>query len=542
MSNRHYIETDVNFSRFAELSEMKECYTQIDYDRKEESANVAGITIKSELDETGNVRSAMIDGTDTNTIVVSSTAAGKTRRVLSPYVLSCIYAKHSFVIHDPKGELYNFFQSLLAQSGYEIRVLNFREPMKGDRLNVLQTAAENWRAGRKGRALEIAREVAGTIYAPIEDRTDLFWTESAINLFLCYFTIAAELYEPEYVTLSAIYHVHVEGMEKDGFANKIQIYLEAHRNEKSYELGMPSIAAPNDTRSSIYSVFSNGLGRLLLNEEIEDMLTASTFSIDDLASEKQPMALFLITRDEAPKTYATVVASVVDMIYTNLIDMAQKNMDRRLPRMVHFILEEFGNIARIENINDMLTASRSRGIKMLIVVQSLEQLYDQYSKEVAHILIGNAGNLVYMHSSDMELVKMISERCGNMMDPYTNKIRPLLSPDRLMHLDKKSGETLLLCDRQFPFITYLADISSYGMIKPCVVDFCEREPLELIHGIFAQYYNKQYEKKEDNIFTEECSHQENIEKEEAELSRYEMTQLPEEVLIDINSLLEEKKE
>lgn len=537
--NRHYISSDIHFSRFAELSELEADYSRIDYDEKSEPNKAAGITITAERDEGGNVRAAIVDGTDTNTIVVSSTAAGKTRRVLSPYVLSCIYAMHSFVIHDPKGELYSFFYSLLKKYGYEIRTLNFREPMTGDRLNILQPAAEQWKKGRRGRALEMAREVAVTIYTPLEDKTDLFWTETAINLFLCYFTIAVEIYEPEYVTLGAIYRIHVEGLDEENGLNKMKLYLEAHKNEKAYELGMPSVLAPRETKNSIYSVFASGIQRMLLNEEVEDILTASTFSIEDLASEKRPMALFLITRDEAPKTYASVVASVVDIIYTTLIDMAQKHMDRRLPRMVHFILEEFGNIAMLENINDMLTASRSRGIRILIIIQSLEQLYVQYSKEVAHILIGNAGNLVYMHSSDMELVKLVSERCGSRLDPYTDNIQPLLSPDQLMQLDKKSGETLLLCGRHLPFITYLPDLSAYQMIQPCEVHFSERKPLVLEKGVFDKCVEQIFEAKVNNIHNGGDFSSDNREEEkEPKLSRYEMTTLSDTLRDRINVLIQ----
>ena len=94
-----------------------------------------------------------------------------------------------------------------------------------------------------------------------------------------------------------------------------------------------------------------------MNEEIADMTTKSTFSVDDLAAGKKPMALFIITRDEAPQTYSTVVSSFVDMIYTKLIDLAQTEYNNRLPRTVHFILEEFGNLAKLENINDMMMAA-----------------------------------------------------------------------------------------------------------------------------------------------------------------------------------------
>lgn len=496
MENKYYVDPNIDSGRFAEPEELEEDYTEISYVNNPPVNIAAGVGIEVRCNKNGEVTGALVDGEDTNTIIVSSTGAGKTRRILSQYILSCIYAMQSFIVHDPKGEIYGFFYKLLKNSGFKVKVLNLREPMKGDRLNFLQEAAKLWKKGDKGRALEVASGIAQTLYSPLEDKDDKFWTQSSVNLFLCYFTIAATLYEPEYVTLETIYRTHIEGIEKIHGKMRIEIYLETHKDEKCYELGIPSVTAPNETRTSIYSVFTNGLVRVILNDEIADMTTKSTFKIDELVSGKQPMALFIITRDEAPQTYSTVVSSIVDMIYITLIDLAQKRNDNRLPRQVHFILEEFGNIAKLENINDMMTASRSRGIRMVVVLQSLCQLYLTYTKELAEVLIGNSQNLIYMSSTDMDLVEMISKRCGKMIDSYTNERRPLLSPDRLTHLDKKTGETLMLLDRHYPYISALPDLSCYKMIEPLErVVIKSRKRIEVKTGEFEKEVNRILENK-----------------------------------------------
>lgn len=182
-------------------------------------------------------------------------------------------------------------------------------------------------------------------------------------------------------------------------------------------------------------------------------------------SEKKPMALFMITRDESPQTYSTVVSSFVDMIYATLIDSAHAEYQNALSCTWHLVLEALGNITQLANINDMMTASRSRNIRMVLVGQSLCQLYINYSKELAHVLIGNAQNLVYMSSTNMDLVEMISRRCGNIVDSYTNETRRLLSPDRLTHLNKKEGETLFLLERHYPYVSFWTDLSCYKMIE-----------------------------------------------------------------------------
>lgn len=512
MDNKHYVDPNVDSGRFSEPEELEADYTEVSYDNSDNpKRNVdAGVGIEVRCDANGEVTGALVDGGDTNTIIVSSTGAGKTRRILCQYILSCIYAMQSFIVHDPKGEIYGFFYKLLKKMGFKVKVLNLRDPMKGDRLNFLQEAAKLWKKGKHGRALEVARGTAETLYSPLEDKEDKFWTQSSVNLFLCYFTIAATIYEPEYVTLEAIYRIHIEGLEELGSKTKMQAYLDNHKKEKMYELGMPSLTSPRETRQSIYSVFTNGLVRVVLNEEIADMTTKSTFRVEEMASEKQPMALFIITRDEAPQTYSTVVSAVVDMIYTTLIDLSHTKYNKRLPRTVHFILEEFGNISKLENINDMMTASRSRGIRMVLVLQSLCQLYLTYAKEVAQVLIGNSQNLVYMSSTDMELVELISRRCGEIIDPYTNEKRALLSPDRLTHLDKKKGEVLLLLDRHYPYVSTLPDLSCYKMIEPLErINIPTRKRLNVEEGRFSKVVDEMLKTRLQNMIMQNSKDESN---------------------------------
>lgn len=539
MDSVYYVDPNIDRGRFSEPEELEMHYSEVVYENKKRPKRntKAGIGIEVRCDENNEVVGALVDGEDTNTVIVSSTGAGKTRRILSQYILSCIYALQSFVVHDPKGEIYGFFYKLLIKLGFIVKVINLRDPMKGDRLNFLQKAAMLWKEGLEGRALEIARGIAQTLYSPLEDKDDKFWTQSSVNLFLCYFTIAASIYEPEYVTLSTIYKIHLEGLESTRGKMRIKAYLDEHKNDKCYELGIPSVTAPNETRQSIYSIFTNGLVRVILNDEIADMTTSSTFSIEEMVSGKKPMALFIITRDEAPQTYSTVVSATVDMIYTTLIDIAHTKYNNRLPRQVHFILEEFGNIARLENINDMMTASRSRGIRMVIVLQSLCQLHLTYTKELAEVLIGNSQNLVFMSSTDMGLVEMISKRCGTMIDPYTNESRPLLSPDRLTHLDKSSGETLMLLDRHYPYITTLPDLSHYKMIEPLdEVVIPTREKIQVETGLFTKTVDNLLDKK---LFSR-ASAERDIRNSKREVSPKQMAALPALFLIEMDKIIMSK--
>ncbi len=496
---KYYIDPNYNNARFAETEELEKDYKWVDLDDKNNGTKAAGVCIAVKYDKKGKVKKILVDNGESNTLIVSSTGSGKTRRILSAYLLSCIRAKESIIVHDPKGELYRFFYNMLNEYDYEVNVINMREPLKGDRFNILQKAAQLYKEGNEDRALEIVSNITETIYSVIADKDDPFWTEVSKSLFICYFIIAADLYPAEEVTLKSIYRVHIEGMVKTGSSTNLAIYLDEHKNSKAYEHGIYTVTAPNDTRNSIFSVFSGGIARLIINDAISDTLSDSSFEIESISNEKRPTAVFIITRDEAPETCSTVVSSMVDLIYTTLIDKAQSQEDLRLPRRVHFVLEEFGNIAALKNINNMLTASRSRGIRIVAVVQSLSQLDLIYNEKLSRNLIGNFHNLIYMNSTDMELVEIISKRCGTLVDPYTNTPEDLMSPNMLTHLDKKRGETLMLLDRNYPYISYLPDMSCYEDIVPIThFNIEEREITEKEYGKLTKYVRDTVSRKMEN--------------------------------------------
>ncbi len=486
MNSEYFIDPNINSGRFAELEELEADYKRIRFDDKnEKDESAAGIVIDVDFSDDGEITGGLVDGSDTSTIIVSSPGSGKTRKVLSPYGYSCINAGHSFIAHDPKGELFDFFNRSLNKYGYRTAVITLRDPSTGDGFNYIQIAAELYQQGKRSKAIGMVKAEAQTLYGPLENPEDPFWTNTAIKLFICYFVIACEIMDAKDVSLASIYRIHLEGLVKMGSKTRFKRYLDANEESPCYSLGISIAEAPNDTRESIFAVFSEGLTNVVLNDEVGDLTANSTIDIDQLSDESRPMALFIITKDEAPKTYSTIVSSMIDTIYTSLIEKAQARPSKKLPRPVHFILEEFGNLSKLENINDMVTASRSRGIRICAVVQSLCQLYITYNADVAKTLIGSFQNLVYMSSTDMELVKMISERCGTFIDPYTHESRDLLSPDRLMHLDKKKGETLMLLDRHYPYITQLPDVSQYKMIQISEAQsFPEREKKPIPTGVF----------------------------------------------------------
>ncbi|WP_353487261.1 type IV secretory system conjugative DNA transfer family protein, partial [Spiroplasma phoeniceum] len=75
-----------------------------------------------------------------HSVIVGSTASGKTQGIVLPtiYLNGKSIAKPTMIITDPKGELYNLTSGFLAENGYKIKVIDFRNLEKGNTWNPLK--------------------------------------------------------------------------------------------------------------------------------------------------------------------------------------------------------------------------------------------------------------------------------------------------------------------------------------------------------------------------------------------------------------------
>ena len=99
-----------------------------------------------------------------HTIVIGTTGSGKTTMLVDPtiQILSETKSKPSMVISDPKGELYAHNAEKLKQCGYDVQVIDLREPDKSSRWNPLERAYDYYQ-----RAHNLVKEVKQHVNDPV---------------------------------------------------------------------------------------------------------------------------------------------------------------------------------------------------------------------------------------------------------------------------------------------------------------------------------------------------------------------------------------
>ena len=414
----------------------------------DEVVNAAGIPL---INDGKNI---WVDNGAYHNLVIGSTGSGKTQTIVKPMVNLLAKKGESMIITDPKGEIYKYSASYLKEKGYRIIVLNFREPQRGNSWNPLTLPNKYYRAGNQDKAIELLNDVAlNILYDPSNKNESDFWEKSAADYFsglaLGLFQDAKE----EEVNLNSINVMSTVGEERYAMSNYIKEYF-GMKGEKSnaYMFASSTINAPNDTKGGLLATFRQKIRNFSTGEALSEMLSYSDFDMKDIGNGKT--AVFMIIHDEK-KTYHPLMTIFIKQCYETLIDVAQEN-GGKLPVRTNFILDEFANMPPLKDVDAMVSAARSRDIRFTFIIQNFAQLNDVYGENVAEIIKGNCGNLVYLISTEMKALEEISKMCGEVKvtdEKDKNATRPLITITDLQKM--KLFEAIIIRLRTSPFRTKL---------------------------------------------------------------------------------------
>ena len=149
-------------------------------------------------------------------------------------------------------------------------------------------------------------------------------------------------------------------------------------------------------------------------------------------------------------------------MYALLIADAEHCSHQCLPKRVNFILDEFANIPKIEDMDNMISAARSRNIRFYLVLQCNSQLHSKYQQQGTTIK-NNCQNWVYLNSREKELINEVQELVGvDPSDPQSHAV----SVNDLLGIKKDFPTVRCLVVRKDgkPFVTKLMDITMYDYI------------------------------------------------------------------------------
>ncbi len=434
---------DKGYSRWAKEKEMKTELTMID--PKAETSTAAGVPIMIKDNE------VWVDDGEHHTLVIGATGSGKTQTVIYPTVKNLAKKGESMIVTDPKGEIYEKTSEMLRAKGYNILILNFRDPQQGNAWNPLSLPYQIYKDGNQDKAIELLDDLAlNILYEENNGNADPFWEKTSADYFA---GIALGLFEDadeSEININSISLMTTVGEEKFGGSTYVKEYFGSKSPESAAAINASStIMAPTDTKGSILAVFKQKIKLFASRENLSEMLSYSDVDLKTIGEQKT--ALFIVIQDEK-KTYHSLVTILLKQCYETLIDVAQQH-GGKLPVRTNFLLDEFANMPPLKDVTTMITAARSRQIRFTMIIQNFAQLNQVYGKENAETIKGNCGNIIYLISTELAALEEISKMCGEVKSKKDDKTAstPLVTVSDLQRM--KQFETIIMRIRKQPFKT-----------------------------------------------------------------------------------------
>ena len=434
---------DKGYSRWAKEKEIQEELTRVEITQKNSKA--AGIPIML------NNTEMWVDNGEYHSLVIGATGSGKTQTVILPMVHSLAKARESMIITDPKGEIYEKTSNMLRARGYQILLLNFRDPQNGNAWNPMSLPYQMYKSGNQDKAIELLDDLAlNILYDDSNKNADPFWEKTSADYFS---GVALGLFEdakPDEININSISLATTVGEEKFGGSTYIKEYFAAKDPGSAAAINASStIMAPSETKGSILSVFKQKVKLFASRENLSEMLSYSDINLETIG--ERPTAVFIVIQDEK-KTYHSLVTILLKQIYETLISVAQRH-GGKLPVRTNFLLDEFANMPPLKDVTTMITAARSRAIRFTMIIQNFAQLDDVYGKEEAETIRGNCGNIIYLITTELKALEEISKMCGEQKSKKDDKTAstPLVTVSDLQRM--KQFEVIILRMRKQPFKT-----------------------------------------------------------------------------------------
>lgn len=436
---------DKGYSRWAKDREIKESKNVEKILISDEKTTAAGTPLVYKGNE------VWVDNGENHTLVIGATGSGKTQTVILPTVKILAKKGESMIITDPKGEIYEKTSEMLKEKGYQILLLNFRDPQEGNAWNPLSLPYEMYKNGNQDKAIELLDDLAlNILYEENSGNADPFWEKTSADYFS---GIALGLFEDakeEEININSISLMTTVGEEKFGGSTYVKEYFNGKDPSSAAAINASStIMAPNETKGSILAVFKQKIKLFASRENLSEMLSHTDVNLETIG--EKPTALFVVIQDEKT-TYHSLVTILLKQVYETLISVAQKN-GGKLPIRTNFLLDEFANMPPLKNVTTMITAARSRQIRFTMIIQNFAQLDQVYGKENAETLRGNCGNLIYLITTELKALEEISKMCGEVKSKKDDKTAstPLVTVSDLQRM--KENEVIVLRLRQQPFKT-----------------------------------------------------------------------------------------
>lgn len=429
--------------------------------------------------------------------MIGAAGVGKTAYWLYPCIEYACASGMSWLSTDTKGNIMRNYGQIAKDYGYHVSVIDLRNPTRSNGNNLLHLVnkymdlyqANPDKLVYKARCEKYAKIISKTIILSGMDTASFgqnaYFYDAAEGLLTATILLVAEFCKPEQRHIVSVFKIIQELLAPSGKKgrNQFQQLMELLPND--HKAKWFAGAALNTAEQSMASVMSTALSRLnaFLDSELEQILCFDT-EIDAEKFCKKKSALFIIMPEENPATFF-MISLIIQQLYREILAVADENGGKLKNRCV-FFCDEYGTLPKIESAEMMFSASRSRRLQIVPIIQSFSQLEKNYGKEGAEIIADNTQLTIFdgfapQSSSAETLSKALGSRTvmsgsfsRSKNDPSESlqmMERPLMTADELKSMPK--GQFVVMKTGFYPMKVKLKLFFKWG------IAFDENNPYEI---------------------------------------------------------------
>lgn len=480
-------------ARFATPKEISATYKHIPYQPQlwrqgEALPDAQGLIVGCV--ERGGKMNALLDDHDIHTLMIGASGVGKTANFLYPNIEYCCAAGMSFITTDSKGDLYRNTDTIAEKYyGYKIAVIDLRNPTRSSGYNMLYLVNKYMDMYKnsgvleyKAKAEKFAKITSKTIISADGDSSSMgqnaFFYESAEGLLTSVIMLIAEFCPAEKRHIISVFKMIQDLLAPSGTKGKSQFQILIDKLPGDHKARWFAGAALNSAEQAMNNVMSTALSRLnaFLDSELEQILCFDTsIDVEEFCNSKSAIYLVL-PEEDATKHF--LVSLIFQQLYREMLTVADEK-GGQLDKRVMIYADEIGTLPKIDGLEMIFSASRSRRISIVAIIQSLAQFEKTYGKEGAEIIVDNCQCTLFgSFAPNSKTAEVMSKNLGSQTvlsgtvsktsgeKGNTNRTmqmieRPLMTVDELKSMPK--GHFVVMKTGCYPMKTRLQLFFKWGI-------------------------------------------------------------------------------
>ena len=338
-----------------------------------------------------------------NVLVVGASGSGKTRGVVEPNILQ---AQGSYIITDPKGNLYEKYRYYLEAKGYRVGKINFVDPLDSKGYNPFSNIHSTQDIHKIAHMIVYGNSGKGSF------GTEPFWDAAAEMLLEA---LIAYLWETgKEISFRSLGEL-LKGCDVPEGISSQKAPMDA-RMEKLKIGNSDSFAASqyekfrvgaSRTMKSVLITIGAALGKYD-TPELRQMFQRNEIRFDRISEVKTALFVLVSDTDRSMDVLA-------DLFFTQAMNELCRHADTNcvnseLPIGVRFIMDDFATNCRIHEFPRMIASIRSRKISVMLMIQAESQLTEFYGND-GRTIIANCDTYLYFGGNDVETATAVAKRC-----------------------------------------------------------------------------------------------------------------------------------